>query len=107
MRLWLCLISVLYSLNTTAQPAQQADDSENDFVIDLMVVAKATGMCGALTQLVNFQESTKMSGGDEFVFRFLSTEAARLGYTTEQFLAICPPSVERYNSVMEMLTTIE
>jgi hypothetical protein len=40
-----------------------------------------------------------MPGGNEFIVRFLSTEAARLGYTLEQFLAKCVEVTEEYSRI--------
>jgi hypothetical protein len=81
------------------------DKAEDDMsaVIEMMVVAKATGMCGVFSQMANFQEATKMAGGDEFVVRFIKTEAVRLGHTLESFMAQCPPVIEKYNSTMKLL----
>jgi hypothetical protein len=86
-------------------PVLAVENKENDMseIIGMMVVAKATGMCGVFSQMVSFQQSTKMSGGDEFIVRFLTTEAVRLGYTLDSFMAQCPSVVEKYNANMEML----
>ncbi|MDH5479587.1 MAG: hypothetical protein OEX11_02350 [Nitrosomonas sp.] len=86
-------------------PAIADENTENDMkvVIDMMVVAKAAGMCGVFSQMVNFQKTIKMPGGDEFIVRFLSTEAARLGHTLESFMAQCPQVVEIYDTNMERL----
>ncbi len=54
-------------------------------------------------QLTAFQESTKMLGGDEFILRFVNTEAARLGKTVPQFLSECQSSVAIYTKTMQSL----
>jgi len=77
--------------------------NDNDPLIDLLIVAKATGMCGTIKQLTAFQESTKMPGGDEFILRFVNTEAARLGKTVPQFLSECQSSVGIYTKTMQSL----
>ena len=77
--------------------------NENDGVIDMLIAAKATGMCGTFKQMSIFQESTKMPGGDEFLVRFLNTEAARLGKTLPQFLAECQAAVENYVALIDIL----
>ena len=64
-------------------PLQAKEKSDSEFIVELMVVAKATGMCGVFSQMANFQEATKMPGGDEFIVRFIKTEAALLGHTLE------------------------
>ena len=83
--------------------AEQSENEAMDEVIGMMVVAKATGMCGVLSQLVRFQETTKMKGGDEFIMRFLNTEAARLGHTVESYIGQCPSVIEKYKGFMELL----
>ncbi|WP_345970897.1 hypothetical protein WCX72_03385 [Sulfurimonas sp. HSL1-6] len=80
-----------------------ANDNENKPLINLMIIAKATGMCGTIKQLTAFQESTKMPGGDEFILRFVNTEAARLGKTVPQFLSECQSSIEIYTKTMQSL----
>lgn len=77
--------------------------NENEAVVHLLIAAKATGMCGTITQLAAFQESTKMLGGDEFINRFLNTEMARLGKTLPQFLDECKASAAIYSATMEEL----
>ncbi len=83
--------------------AEESGSEAGDQLVNMMVVAKATGMCGVLSQLVRFQETTKMKGGDEFVMRFLNTEAARLGYTVESFIGQCPSVTEKYKDYMELI----
>ena len=65
----------------------------------VITTSKFAGMCGVVRQLAYFQESTQMPGGNEFIVRFLSTEAARLGYTLEQFLAKCVEVTEEYSRI--------
>ena len=77
--------------------------NENDGVIEMLIAAKATGMCGTFKQMSIFQESTQMPGGDEFVVRFLNTEAARLGKTLPQFLDECQAAVRKYVELMDVL----
>lgn len=81
----------------------QEAKEDNSAVMEALVVAKATGMCGLIKQMTAFQESTKMPGGDEFIMRFLRTEAARLGHTLPDFLAQCKSAVEVYTNLMGAL----
>jgi hypothetical protein len=83
--------------------AEESNTEPGNQLVSMMVVAKATGMCGVLSQLVRFQETTKMKGGDEFVMRFLNTEAARLGHTVESYIGQCPDIVEKYKGYMELI----
>lgn len=77
--------------------------NDNEALMDALVAAKATGMCGAIKQMSAFQESTKMPGGDDFILRFLNSEAARLGKTLPEFLAQCKAAVGSYTALMSSL----
>lgn len=78
-------------------------EEDNNPLIEIIVASKATGMCGAIQQMVSFQESTKMTGGDEFIARFVSTEAARLGKTVPEFVAQCEAAISIYTETMNTL----
>jgi hypothetical protein len=67
-----------------------------------LVVGKSAGACGILTQQLTFQETTQMSGGNEFFIRFWTTEAARLGMTLEQYVEHCKTAVSSYGKLWEM-----
>lgn len=97
------LIFILLALIPFYAFAENEAEDDMSAAIEMMIVAKATGMCGVFSQMANFQSATKMPGGDEFVVRFLKTEAVRLGYTLESFMAQCPTVVEKYNETMKFL----
>ena len=65
------IIITLSLLMTLPALAEKEKNDTGDVIIEMMVVSKATGMCGVFAQMVNFQQSTKMPGGDEFIVRFL------------------------------------
>lgn len=67
----------------------------------IMYSAKMAGMCGNIQQMMEFQESTNMAGGDEFIARFVKTEAARLGYTNEQLIASCEYAATTYKTLLQ------
>ncbi len=96
------LLFITILVFSSLSKAEDKQDNMNE-IISMMVVAKATGMCGVLSQMINFQETTKMPGGDEFIIRFLNTEAARLGKTVNDYVGECPAIVEKYNGYMELL----
>ena len=87
---------MLFSISSLAEEG-------TDEVLGLMVAAKATGMCGTFKQMTAFQESTQMPGGDEFILRFLNTEAARLGKALPEFLEQCTKSVKIYTDMVSAL----
>lgn len=65
----------------------------------ILAAAKMSGACGILDLLIQFQKSTHMEGGDEFVSRFWSVEAARLGMSVEQLSSTCDQSISFYKQL--------
>lgn len=63
----------------------------------LLSVAKMAGACGILDSMIQLQKTTKLPGGDDFVVRFWSTEAARLGMTVQQLSDTCSRSIATYD----------
>jgi len=74
---------------------------------DLMIVSKIAGMCGTFRQMTVFQESTKMTGGDEFIVRFIHTEIARLGWTEKKFFKNCEMAASTYDLYMNGFEQME
>lgn len=95
----LIILSNLLTFNVYANEKE----NENKPLIEMLVIAKSTGMCGNIKQLVAFQETTKMDGGDDFLLRFLNTEAARLGQDLPELLTQCKSSISIYTRTMESL----
>ena len=74
----------------------------------LLVVGKAAGACGILDLQLAFQQSTQMAGGNEFVVRFWTTEAARLGMTLPQYATEhCKSSLESYGKLQDLAAQID
>lgn len=70
----------------------------------LLVAAKFAGWCGSVHQMIQLQESTKMDGGYEFIHRYLSVEAARLGYkSSKDLVGMCGKSIELYDTMYKEL----
>jgi hypothetical protein len=69
---------------------------------DILSVAKMTGACGILQAQSAFQANTKLEGGDKFVERFWSTEATRLGKTSDQYIKDCQASITAYESMWKL-----
>ena len=75
-----------------------ADDIASLSDTELLAAAKLSGACGIIGQMASFQDSTKMPGGTEFLNRFMSTEAARLGWTLDQYLSNCRNALNTYQA---------
>jgi hypothetical protein len=96
------LLFIVFIIGPLSVQAQSSDEEGNQAIIEMLVVAKATGMCGVFNQLITFQQATKMEGGDDFLMRFLNTEAARLGLTLKALTGQCPEWVQTYGVYMQM-----
>lgn len=92
---------LISSLALTAVSIPSHADSADLDAQTMLVIAKYSGGCGILNQMAQFQGTTKMAGGTEFLARFLATEAARLGTTPSEYMARCKTAIETYNGVFE------
>lgn len=80
----------------------QAGHSSEIEAQSILAVAKLAGGCGMIQQMVAFQNSTKMLGGDEFLVRFLATESARLGFATDSYVEFCAGAINLYSTMKEL-----
>ena len=83
----------------TSFGASSSQDKDMEAFNDAIVNAKFAGACGVYKQMVDFQSSTQMLGGDEFIERFGSTEVARLGMTIQEFTELCSKAINNYNQM--------
>ena len=90
MKTFALIISVWF----LSQPSFASDKQE------LMALSKFTGACGILDSLIVFQTTTKFEQGKEFVYRFWSVEAARLGMeSAEKLMEVCLEVVPKYDAL--------
>jgi hypothetical protein len=99
MRFNLYFSVLLLSISSISWAAESTSDSGQT----LLATAKLAGACGMAGQMASFQESTKMAGGTEFLNRFMNTEAARLGWTRDQYLANCRIALKKYQAFYDAL----
>jgi len=92
MKVLLCFILAL----GLASDNYAIDEPSDPYLVALLQAAKVSGMCGVFYQMGKFQDATQLPGGDEFILRFIKTEAARLGLTLEAFLDRCASSTKMY-----------
>ena len=78
-------------------------EQTSEFGQGLLSTAKIAGACGILDSLIHFQNTTKMNGGDEFVSRFWSLEATRLGISVEELSTRCNQALAAYDTYWNML----
>ena len=66
----------------------------------IMSLSKLAGACGILDSLITFQTTTNFEQGKEFVFRFWSVEASRLGLeSAEDLMQLCLETVPKYDAL--------
>lgn len=79
-----------------------ATSAQEDISVQaLMSVSKMAGACGILDEMIHFQTVTKMPGGDDFVPRFWTAEAARLGMSIQQYSEQCDQTLQAYGKFWE------
>jgi hypothetical protein len=81
---------------TSAIPAHAQQEVSPQAVL---MVANVAGECDVLFYMVEFQKKNNINGGNEYVAKFWSDEAARLGMTVEQMSARCSESAAAYNKL--------
>ena len=64
---------------------------------DDLATANLAGACGVLDSLLEFQKKTKLSGSDEFVAKFWTAEAARLGLSMPELSSRCLRATAHFN----------
>jgi hypothetical protein len=67
-----------------------------------MAIGKLTGACEVFKLQLDFQENTGFKGGKDFINRFWSIEALRLGETLEEYVKDCHATVDKYNTYQSM-----
>ncbi len=82
---------------TLAGSAAIADDELT--LQGMLATAKIAGACGIMDSMIDLQKTTKLAGGDEFVTRFWTVEAARLGLTVEQLSDRCTKAIAGYDKM--------
>lgn len=88
-------IAVVFATAFLLSQATVANDKQ-----ELMALSKFAGACGILDSLIQFQTTTKFDQGKEFVYRFWSVEAARLGMdSAEKLMEVCLEVVPKYDSL--------
>ena len=99
----LVFIRLLFFVIVSSSAITRADDSNT--VQGVLAVAKFTGGCSILESMVNFQKATQMPGGDDFIARFWTTEAARVSFSMQEYIDRCNKSTEMYNQIRNAADT--
>ena len=99
----LCILAPITFAQDPDSSSSSPDSEMKAMLNDIAVNGKVAGMCGMIRQLTFFQESTQMVGGNEFIERFLSTEAARLGQSLTEFLEGCIRAVDKFDKMQRQL----
>ena len=88
--------------------AAQGPSTDTSLSLEAMLaLGKGTGACGILNLQLDFQRTTKMPGGEDFIVRFWTTEAARLGKTLDQYAEQCVKTVAGYERLAEIAAGVD
>lgn len=74
---------------------------------EVLAIAKMSGACGILNSMIYFQKTTKIPGSDEFVMRFWSAEAARLGFSMQEYSNHCNQSIAVYDKLWKAMESTQ
>ena len=99
MKFKFAVLLMVVSFSSMSSASSLKDLPKDDKTIsNLMLTSKYAGLCGMYGQMVQFQQSTKMAGGDEFMERFINTELSRMNIDLVQFARQCKQSIEIYDT---------
>jgi hypothetical protein len=96
----LIIVLLMFSSFVSANEDQEG----NEFAMGLLATGKLTGNCGIFKLQLDFQDNTKLKGGEDFLARFWTMEAARLGMSLEEFVDGCHKIVAKYDAYSAMFT---
>ncbi|MBO6811717.1 MULTISPECIES: hypothetical protein [Marinobacter] len=99
---WLLAIA-LFSFSLSAQ---ESEDGAN-LAKRMLVTGKMSGGCGIMQLQIQYQQNTGLEGGTNFIVRFWTAEAARLGMTLDEYAGQCRRVVENYQEFYEMFDSGE
>jgi hypothetical protein len=98
-------LTLLLAVSSISIRASDGEDA-SDMGKSMLAISKMTGACGVFNLQINFQETTKMDGGSEFLMRFWTYEAARLGKTLKEYATGCAEAIKAYNKLDGMMDDI-
>lgn len=100
MRVFALLVAAVTAIAAVAY-AQQPVATDN-LLQSMLSTGKMSGACGILKLQTDFQTTTAMPGGNEFVIRFWTTEAARLGHSLTEYIEVCKTSVKTFDQLWQI-----
>lgn len=86
------LLSALLVLSLINQPVNASDDLNVNKMV--YVMHKFKGACGFISTIKKFQNGLQMDGADNFIRKLFHYEAARIGYTVNEYASTCVNSRE-------------
>jgi hypothetical protein len=91
------ILAVFFAMNSSIAVAKNEPSMR-----EVLSVANMTGACMILQSMSDFQASKKLEGGDQFIDKFWSAEAAKFGKTPEQFVKDCQISIDGYEKLWKL-----
>ena len=73
-------------------------------MLNAIIVSKISGMCLAINQMIELRESTNISGGNEFVERYIGTQSETFGVSARELGEKCEVAHGRYRAAYKLLS---
>lgn len=89
-------ILIIFSLALSSMTLANDEKENSDFALGMLATGKLSGGCGIFKLQIVFQENTGLPGGNDFIARFWTTEAARLGMSLKEYAEACHKAIENY-----------
>lgn len=77
-------------------------DSKTD-LLSLLASAKITGTCEVMDQMIEFQETNQIPGGDAFIAEFQKSESQRKKISEEEMSEYCNTAVMTFTRMWNTL----
>lgn len=96
-QIFIAITLLIASFNVAANAEEKVDPQ------GVLAIAKITGACGIMDEMISFQKKTKLPGGDDFVARFWQAESARQGKTVQQMSDDCNKAIGAYDNLWKSM----
>lgn len=99
-------LSTIFIIVIVFASPQVYSDSGEDPVKSLLTIGLMSGTCIVYEDMIAYQKTAKLEGGDEFILRFWSAELAKTGRNSlEEFLSECKVVYETHRSLISKSKT--
>ena len=99
-------LSTIFIIIIVFASPQVYSDSGEQLVKSLLNIGLMSGTCIVYEDMIAYQKTAKLGGGDEFILKFWSAELAKTGRNSlEEFLSECKTVYEAHESLLSKSKT--